>query len=274
MGNRIIKESICTSEDLNRLSPQAEILFYRLITKVDDYGCFHGNEKIIKSYCFPLKSDDEVSPEAVKKWLQEIADAGIIYLYTAPDGKAYLQFAKWSLHQEIRTQKHKFPTFAEVCCNSKQNETDCGELLQSDADCGNSGQKSANCRLNPIQSNPNQSKKNSNPNTNPNPKEAGRDYEKDDLFKELWNTYPKKTGDIRQAYTEYLYAIQNGTPPDVILQAAHDQFDDRDEGEIQFMTSAERWLRNKGWEQKPKSGKSNSRKKPAAKDHSFTPTEF
>lgn len=288
MGNRIIKESICTSEDLNKLSQSAEILFYRLITKVDDYGCFYGNEVIIKSYCFPLKPDTEVPPESVKRWLQEIADAGIIYLYTADDGKRYLQFVKWNIHQEIRTQKHKFPTFEEVrskslqtaadCDNFQQTETSCEDLPRSAADCGNLKQTPANCCLNPIQSNPIQSKKNPNPNPksnpNPNPKGAGRDYEKDVEFKEFWNTYPKKTGDIRQAYEEYRYAIQSGAPPESILKAAHVQFDDIAEDEIQFMTSAERWLRNKGWEQKQKSGKPKSRKKKADEQRPFTPTEF
>lgn len=288
MGNRIIKESICTSEDLNKLSQSAEILFYRLITKVDDYGCFYGNEVIIKSYCFPLKSDSEIPPISVKAWLQEIADAGIIYLYTADDGKRYLQFVKWNLHQEIRTQKHKFPTFEEVCSKSLQTETDCDNLRQTETDCGNlqqtetkrnkSKQTSANCCLNPIQSNPIQSKKNpnpnpnSNPNPNPNPKEAGREYEKDKLFQEFWNTYPKKTGDIRQAYSEYQYAVQSGTPPEVILQATHDQFDDRDADEIQFMTSAERWLRNKGWEQTTTA--TRPKRKKTVKQRQFEPTEF
>lgn len=286
MGNRIIKESICTSEDLNKLSQSAEILFYRLITKVDDYGCFYGNEVIIKSYCFPLKPDSEIPPESVKNWLQEIADAGIIYLYTAEDGKRYLQFVKWNLHQEIRTQKHKFPTYEDVCRNLQQietdqnnlpqTETDCRNLPQIETDCDKSEQTSANCCLNPIQSNPIQSKKNPNPNpnTNPNPtKGSGRDYEKDEQFKKFWDAYPKKTGDIRKAYVEYQHAIQSGTPPEVILQAAHDQFDDIDAEEIQFMTSAERWLRNKGWEQVA-AGKSKRGQKKAGARRPFEPTTF
>lgn len=276
MGNRIIKESICTSEDLNKLSQSAEILFYRLITKVDDYGCFYGNEVIIKSYCFPLKSDSEIPPISVKAWLQEIADAGIIYLYTADDGKRYLQFVKWSIHQEIRTQKHKFPTFEEVCSKLSQTETDCDNSQQTETDLNKSKQTSANCCLNPIQSNPIQSKKNPNPNpnpnSNPNPKEAGREYEKDKMFQEFWNTYPKKTGDIRQAYSEYQYAVQSGTPPEVILQATHDQFDDRDADEIQFMTSAERWLRNKGWEQTTTA--TRAKRKKTVKQRQFEPTKF
>ena len=38
MPNRILKESICTSESLVGLSAEAEVLFYRLIVKADDFG--------------------------------------------------------------------------------------------------------------------------------------------------------------------------------------------------------------------------------------------
>lgn len=38
MPNRIIKESICTSDTLSRLSDFQENFFYRLIVSVDDYG--------------------------------------------------------------------------------------------------------------------------------------------------------------------------------------------------------------------------------------------
>ncbi len=51
LPNRIIKESICTSEDIAGLSMGAEILFYHLMVKVDDFGVYFGNEQIIKNTC-------------------------------------------------------------------------------------------------------------------------------------------------------------------------------------------------------------------------------
>ena len=63
------------SEDIDRLSPMAEILFYRLIVKADDYGSYYGNPAIVKSNCFPLKSDEEIPREEVRSWLKELADA-------------------------------------------------------------------------------------------------------------------------------------------------------------------------------------------------------
>ena len=42
MPSRILKESICTSESLAYLSAEAEVLFYRLIVKADDFGLYYG----------------------------------------------------------------------------------------------------------------------------------------------------------------------------------------------------------------------------------------
>ena len=57
MPNRIIKESICTSDSIDSLSWFEEVLFYRLIVNCDDYGRFDGRPSIIKSRLFPLKEN-------------------------------------------------------------------------------------------------------------------------------------------------------------------------------------------------------------------------
>ena len=49
MPSRILKESICTSESLAYLSAEAEVLFYRLIVKADDFGLYYGSPKILAS---------------------------------------------------------------------------------------------------------------------------------------------------------------------------------------------------------------------------------
>jgi len=143
MPTRLIKDSICTSEDLNRLSPEAEILFYRLIVQADDFGRYHGNPSIVKSNCFPLKSD-ELHSSQVDSWLNELATNGLIDRYEA-DGRKYICFHKWDKHQNIRAKKSKFPAPDNIC---KQLYTD-----------------SSKCARNPIQSESNtiQSEIESNP---------------------------------------------------------------------------------------------------------------
>ena len=127
MPNRIIKESICASEDLNALSPGAEILFYRLIVKVDDFGTFYGNAQLVKNACFPLKTDRELKETQVEKWLVELSAAGLIIIYTAADGRTYLQMTGWMKHQQCRAKKPKFPPFDDTC---KQMIADDSKCLQ------------------------------------------------------------------------------------------------------------------------------------------------
>lgn len=253
MPNRLLKETICTSEDLDKLSARAENLFYRLITKADDFGAYYGNASIVKGTCFPLKSDDFSSRE-VEAWIEEIAKAGLIYLYCAEDERKYIQFVKWEKHQNVRAQVRKYPEFSleryelpedgGVCYQLKTIANNCEQLRTDENNCEQLHANAPVIQSNPIQeeSNPKRIQKESNPK-----REAGRDYEKDDLFETFWSAYPKKTGDIRQAYQEYLYAVQSGTPPETIINAAVELCAEVDPEKIQYLTSAERWLRNKGW---------------------------
>ena len=48
MPNRIIKESIRTSDSINELNWFEEVLFYRLMVSCDDYGRFDGRIAIIR----------------------------------------------------------------------------------------------------------------------------------------------------------------------------------------------------------------------------------
>lgn len=161
--NRIIKESICTSEDIAGLSIGAEILFYHLIVKADDYGVYFGNEQIIKNTCFPLKST-EIKLKQVESWLNELIKAGLIFAYVAEDGKKYIQFAKWAKHQQIRAKKSKYPLF----------DSTCNQLIADDCN---------SCR-NPIQSNP-----------NPIQSESAQSADEiESCFLALWDLYPKKEG--------------------------------------------------------------------------------
>ena len=160
MPNRIIKESICTSEDIAGLSMGAEILFYHLIVKADDYGVYFGNEQIIKNTCFPLKST-EIKLKQVESWLNELVKAGLLFAYVAEDGKKYVQFTKWAKHQQIRAKKSKYPLF----------DSTCNQLL---ADDDNS------CR-NPIQYEIQSIS-------------AQSADEIESCFLALWDLYPKKAG--------------------------------------------------------------------------------
>lgn len=137
MPNRIIKESICTSPNLDVLSANAEVLFYRLIVNCDDYGRLEYNGKLIRSRCFPLKID-QITDAQIEQWLQEIQVAQLVKLY-AVDGRFFLQFNTWERHQQIRAKRSKYPS------PNGDNDSNGLQVITDDN----------KCPRNPIQSNPN-----------------------------------------------------------------------------------------------------------------------
>ena len=87
MPNRIIKESICTSETIAQLTWFEEVFFERLIVNCDDYGRFDARPPVIRGRLFPLKSVTDVQIESA---LNKLATVGIAHLYIV-DEKPYLQ---------------------------------------------------------------------------------------------------------------------------------------------------------------------------------------
>ena len=117
MPNRIIKESICTSDSLDGLGWFEEVLFYRLIVNCDDYGRFDGRTAVIKNRLFPLK--ENLTLKSVESAINKLATAGLVTLYTS-DGKPYLLLPTWNEHQNVRAKKSKYPD-PEVICNQLQS---------------------------------------------------------------------------------------------------------------------------------------------------------
>lgn len=126
MPNRIIKDSIRTSDSINSLSWFEECLFYRLIVSCDDYGRFDGRLAIIKGMCFPLK--DGVTTKNIENALSKLVSAGLVKRYVV-DGKPYLSLPTWEQHQNIRAHKSKYPKPEESHVNT--DEYNC---MQMDAD--------------------------------------------------------------------------------------------------------------------------------------------
>lgn len=141
MPNRIIKESICTSDTIDQLTWFEEVFFYRLIVNCDDYGRFDARLPILKARLFPLKS---VTEKQISDALNKLSTVGIVTVYEY-DGRPYLQLVTWDKHQQIRAKKSKYPAPEEAC----------NQMISDDI----------KCPRNPIQSEY-ESKSESNTNTN------------------------------------------------------------------------------------------------------------
>lgn len=102
MAKRILRDWTC-SENIDKLSPQAEVFFTRLIMKADDFGCFHGNPKLLKAALYPLK---EPKDSEILKWINECSSAGVIIDYEV-DGKQYVKINDFG--QRLRAMNRKFP---------------------------------------------------------------------------------------------------------------------------------------------------------------------
>ena len=131
MPNRMIKESICTSEQIDELTPFEETTFYRLMVNADDYGCFDGREKILAARLYPLK---EINPADMRAAVDRLAEVGLVVRYTV-EGREYLYFPTWFNHQRLRQTKHKFPPPVDAISGSlPHNAETCGNLPQIAAD--------------------------------------------------------------------------------------------------------------------------------------------
>lgn len=164
MPNRIIKESICTSDSLDTLSWFEEVLFYRLIVNCDDYGRFDGRAAVIKSRLFPLK--DNLTVKAVDAALNKLVSAELVVLYVFED-KPYLYLPTWDKHQQIRAKRSKYPAPEDGLIS---NDINCNQMIA----------------YVPVI----QSESNPNPNPNQNPIQSAREA----AFEAFWDSYPKKVG--------------------------------------------------------------------------------
>lgn len=118
MPSRILREGINSSELIDALSPEAELLYRRLMSVVDDYGRFHASPATVRGACWPTHPE-KVCEQDVSKWLAECAQTdssgkSLITLYSNGKSK-YLQINNFG--QQIRT-KSRFP---EPCEQSENN---------------------------------------------------------------------------------------------------------------------------------------------------------
>lgn len=146
MPNRIIKETIHTSETVNEMTDAQFRLWVSLITYVDDYGRGDARPAIIKGACFPLS--ERITVKSVKTALDGLVKLGCIHVYEV-DGKPFLFFPNWGEHQRIRQKQSKCPPppgCGEEAQDCGENDPIFDELPRVAADCGELPQSAARAR--------------------------------------------------------------------------------------------------------------------------------
>lgn len=110
MPTRYLKPGICDSDAIDKCSPLAETLFYRLLVNVDDFGRLDARPVLVKSKCFPLK--EEITSKDIERLLAELTRNGLVIVYMRGD-KAYLQLSKWD--NIPRAKESKCPEYSDDC---------------------------------------------------------------------------------------------------------------------------------------------------------------
>lgn len=126
MPNRIIKESICTNEQIDALTPFEETFFYRLIVNADDYGRMDGRVAVLRSRLYPLKT---IRDDQIEKALHSLATVELVHRYNV-HGKPFVSLSGWERNQSIRAKKSKFPApeEADECSHSQSSEINCMQM--------------------------------------------------------------------------------------------------------------------------------------------------
>ena len=123
MPNRILRETVCTSNSVDQLSWFEEVLFYRLIVNCDDFGRYDGRAAIIKNRLFPLK--ENLTLKTVENALHGLASAGLVALYYRED-KRFLCLPTWGKYQNQRAKASKYPAPDE--CDMVQPASTCTQM--------------------------------------------------------------------------------------------------------------------------------------------------
>ena len=195
MPNRVIKESIKCSPQIDALTWFEEVVFYRLIVTADDYGCFDGRPIVIKNSLFPTK--DSVTVKSIESALSHLASVGLIYRYES-NGMPYLAFPSWERHQRVRNKHRKYP---------QPEENEAKKDLSA-----NRCQMSANCQ---SESNPIRIQSES----NPNPIQS-IDFQEDDGLKRVCKAYEDSIGLMpRHVAASAMSFIQAGIETDLVIRA-------------------------------------------------------
>lgn len=129
MPQRFLRPGITTSKRYNACSWQAQALFTRLITLVDDFGRYEADPRLLRSHAFPFgdPAGKDIPAKSIEAWCSELANADLCRFYQDSHGKRYLQLTRWT--ERKRSDKSKYPAIEDGCTEILRNPAEsCGIL--------------------------------------------------------------------------------------------------------------------------------------------------
>jgi hypothetical protein len=239
MPNRVLRDDILRSERLDKISGDAESLYYRLMVAADDLGRFEAHGAAIGTKCYPRRVPPVTRMASfaefmgkMEELLKELVEAELVFLYNIGNER-FGTFYKW--RQRLRIVKKKFPdpphdVLAKCAVDDGRDDKQYDGHTDGHAD-------GHNVVLYP----------NPNPNQKPKPKPDP------ELFDRFWQEYPKKIG--KPLAEKAFYAVLGKSEdPSVVFQAMlvgiqnHKKCDQwcRDRG--MFIPYPASWLHQRRWE--------------------------
>ena len=239
MPNRILKESICTSENIAALTFFEEVFFFHLMVNADDFGRFDARPKILKARLFPLK---DIRENQIEDAIRALTAAELVIPYRV-EGKPFLQLKTWDRHQRMRNKKGKYPA---PCEDLLQSAANCGELPQVAENASESRPESeSELELESESELELESESETETNAHARAREDVQTRKERD-FDRFWSAYPKKVGkgDARKAFAK-IKDVPVETMIDAIEQQKQSNQWRRDGG--QYIPNPATWLNREDW---------------------------
>jgi len=102
----MIKETIRTDLQINRLTDFQFRLWTYLLTYVDDYGRGSADPDLVKGFCFPRRKD--VTTKSISAGFKELQNEGLVKIYRVGE-EMYFYFPTWEKHQRIQAKRSLYP---------------------------------------------------------------------------------------------------------------------------------------------------------------------
>lgn len=128
MPQRFLRPGITNSERWNSVSWEAQSLYIRILTIVDDYGRCDGRIPVLWGHLYAvwnsLNPDNQQGIAAIRSNLQQLADKKMIEIYEADDKKV-IQVTQW----QERIRQGCVSKWPEKQRNLQQSAATCSNLL-------------------------------------------------------------------------------------------------------------------------------------------------